>query len=1124
MPSARPQDAYSLLEQSFNDAPQLRAHKQFPRRQDDHQNVFPAAAPVRTSSYHDDETSTQFSSANSTPLASPLAPPPLVTGHDNGLPPTPPSASNDGARRDTSGTPQFADGVMDNLLSKQPSIRTPINQRSPPTPDPSPPRSTRSGQKTLPPPTIRYPSSRADSFTTARSHLESEDSESQASFHDALTPRQQGGEHARESRQRYDGLGLAFESEAGDVTPTERNPSGLPGYEDSPSLDGTWASNGRRDQIPDREWDTNFMRNVAVRRKRQEKPPRTPPEQTSPRDSGLDLSPISIMKRGQIPDDRAGDIKRHARNPTLDRFAQDIGWPSDAGESPKTDSKRFSTASSTSTVVEAVVVATPPERHRMLRHAGKNLALRQSSDTTFERSATRRAHRASLLSNDTPPHRLLHHKARIPERRNRDSIDSAFSYVSSEAPAPEPQQKHDSIPVLVVPTSLEDSPKAAETPRRLQVQFHSLTDTQQSPSRVSEVPNGDSVHVESPRRVHRKSSFGSSSIVSKASSKVPEDWPLPREGIRNFTAPAVMTSKGTTITLSRAPSSPQREASFRRKVDITPPPVPPKEPLSLSTPPLSPTDRISSPPATSEVQRLLQQRRPVDSMITRRSSDRTSSRTEEVPRGSSLDRSMSGDRTHLSPESPMMIYSGRTSLDRARHHNTTTPFSQMSDTSGLEISEATAISIYPHNNHSLLVVQQVAQTDSNSNSNSSTTYHTTTSRRRSVSSPPLSRELSPPLDRELTPPTLTFNPATPPQQLIDDSEVAANGSVDSPLKNPRKPPEPPAFKIIPPTPASELERDPMGESAIASSSSRPKRRQTLAKRARRYSDTILNPILGRTTSAAKRSPKGQANAAATPKQPKDANLHPFWRPRGFWDDFDSESEDEWDEEFGDDHDRLPRGGDTSDVGEEDEERERQKRKIGALGRRLTNGFKGSGGFLIGNSLGMERHGSNARRHYVNVSGLTSKTSGFMSKPLALGKRFGGSSGRVEKQVANQISSQVSSYSLRRVAANNASLRHAAVSPAGSGASQVSRFSTSTAGGDSDEDRGWGRGSSRGRSTSSQRPTRKREFSVPGTRWNVEYVGISGVRERLAEKRREKKRNELRRMIGPKFYIKSTSIV
>ncbi|KAL0256596.1 hypothetical protein SLS55_008991 [Diplodia seriata] len=1096
---------------------------QLPRRRDDRQVVFPAAAPVRPSSYHDDDTSTQFSSANPTPLASPLPLPPLVNGHDTGLPPTPPSASNDGARRDASSAPHFADGVMDTLLSKQPPIRTPINQRSPPTPDPSPPRSARSGQRAHPPPTIRYPSSRADSFTTARSHLESEDSESQASFHDALTPRQHGAEHARELRQRYDGLGLAFESEAGDVTPTERNPSGLPGFEDRPSFGGTWEPRDRgHDQTSDLEWDTNFMRNVAVRRKRQERPPRTPPDQISPQDSGLDLSPISIMKRSQVPDDRAGDIKRHARNPALDKFAQDIGWPNDANESPKTDSKRFSTASSTSTVVEAVVVATPPEYHHRLRHAGKNLALRQSSDTTFERPSTKRSHRASLLSNGGTPHRLVHHNARIPERRNRDSIDSAFSYVSTDAPATEPRQRHDSIPVLLFPMSHEDSPKAAETPRRLQVKFHSLTDTRQSQSRVSPVPSSNQAHVESPRRVHRKSSFGSASVVSKASSKasskVPEDWPLPREGIRNFTAPAVMTSKGTTVTLSRSGNSPQRTASFRRKVDVTPPPVPPKEPLSLATPPLSPTDRISSPPAATEVQKLLAQKRPTDLMPTRRSSDRTSTWTEEVPRGSSLDRSMSGDRTHLNAESPMLIYSGRTSLDRARHHNTTTPFSQMSDTSGLEISEATAVSIYPHNNHSLLVVQQVAQTDSTSNSNSSTTYHTTPSRRRSVSSPPLGRELSPPLDRELTPPVLTFNPATPPQQMIDSFEAAANGAVDSPLKNPRKPPEPPAFRVIPPTPASELERDPIGESAMASSSSRPKRRQTLAKRARRYSDTILNPILARTTSVAKRSPKALVNTPGRYKQPKDTNLHPFWRPRGFWDDFDSESEDEWDEEYGQSHEsnRLPRGGDTSNVGEE-EERERQRRKIGALGRRLTNGFKGSGGFLIGNSLGMERHGSNTRRHYVNVGGIPSKTGGLMSKPLALGKRFGGSSGRVEKQI--------SSYSLRRVAANDISLHHAATSPAGSGVSRVSsRFSASTVGGDTDEERGWGRGSSRARSSSSQRQRSKRDFNVPGTRWNVEYVGLSGVRERLAEKRREKKRNELRSKIGPKFYVKSTSIV
>ncbi|KAL1636331.1 hypothetical protein SLS56_001311 [Neofusicoccum ribis] len=820
------------------------------------------------------------------------------------------------------------------------------------------------------------------------------------------------------------------------------------------------------------------------------------------------------MKRGQTSSERAGDIKRHARNPALDKFAKDIGWPNDVNGTPNADSKRFSTASSTSTIVEAVVVATPPERHRTLRHAGKNLALRQSSDTTFERPSTKRSHRASLLSDGTSPHRLVHHRARIPERRNRDSIDSVFSHVGTDASVTEPKQQRDSIPVLVIPESPNDSPKAADTPRRLHVRFHSLTDTRQSQSLVSAALHGDHSLFDSPRRVQRKSSNGSSSQTSKASSMVPEDWPLPREGIRNFTAPAVMTSKGTTVTLSRA-SRPSQKDSYRRKFYDTPPEVPPKEPLLLPTQP--PADRISSPPAVAEVQKFLQQR-PTDAMVTRRSSDRTSSRTEEIPRGSSLDRGTSGDRSYLSPESPMLLHSGRTSLDRARHHNTTTPFSQLSDTAELEVSEATAVSIYPHNNHSLLVVQQVARTNSNSNSNS----NTSSSHRRTVSSPPLSREVSPPI--------LTFNPATPPQQLMD-SDTAANGFVDSPLKNPRKPPEPPAFKIIPPTPAEELERDPMSESIVASNPSPPTRRQSLAKRARRYSDTILNPIFARTASVTKRnSPRGQVPTVGNAKQAKDNNLHPFWRPRGFWDDFDSESEDEWDEEMGDmfESSRLPRGGDTSNIGFDDgvaeysRERETQRRRIGTLGRRLTNGFKGSGGFLIGNSLGMERAGSNARRHYVNVGGLPRKTGGLVGKPLALGKRtFGGSSGRVEKQVSNA--------SLRRIAANNAHHHHPsnlAVSPSDSADSRMSsRFSASTTGGDTDDDQNWREGSSRGRSSSLQRPGR-REFSVPGTKggWKVEYVGISGVREKIAERRREKKRRELRSMIGPKFYVKSTSIV
>jgi len=72
----------------------------------------------------------------------------------------------------------------------------------------------------------------------------------------------------------------------------------------------------------------------------------------------------------------------------------------------------------------------------------------------------------------------------------------------------------------------------------------------------------------------------------------------------------------------------------------------------------------------------------------------------------------------------------------------------------------------------------------------------------------------------------------------------------------------------------------------------------------------------------------------------------------------------------DELDALPRGGDTSDVEPEPEpELERHSNLTrGRSVKRLLglDGFRGSGGFLIGNSLGVERAGTNRRRHYISL--------------------------------------------------------------------------------------------------------------------------------------------------------------
>lgn len=421
-----------------------------------------------------------------------------------------------------------------------------------------------------------------------------------------------------------------------------------------------------------------------------------------------------------------------------------------------------------------------------------------------------------------------------------------------------------------------------------------------------------------------------------------------------------------------------------------------------------------------------------------------------------------------------------------RHLNTTTPYSQFSDT--LEVSEATAVSIFPHNNNSLLVIQQGARGNSVSLNQHQLTkgVHMTADDPRALQTSP-----TPPFvdandghqhQEEVAavePPTLNFEPSTPPMQ----HDLPQPSGVDSPLENPRVPPEPPKIMFIPPTPAEELEKQltPTHPGPPARSDSHPQRRLSLAQRARRYSDNLLPTLLGRASSKKARYPDDR-HSHQHPNVPtvNDENgaLHPFWRPRGFWDDFDdTESESEEDE--------LPIGGDTSDV---EEDLPPMPKRTGTLKGRLKGGLRSSGGFLVGNSLGLERAGTNKRRHHVTLPPnfpRSPRTSANAGRPkvvihpptLPLGAHRGGG---IRK-----------SASMSRLRADDDDHD------------------------DDDDDDESG--------TAIMMPERRQSWrrgrSLPGLRkYQVQYIGLSGVKERLRERNAEKRRQKLRESIGSRYYV------
>ena len=302
--------------------------------------------------------------------------------------------------------------------------------------------------------------------------------------------------------------------------------------------------------------------------------------------------------------------------------------------------------------------------------------------------------------------------------------------------------------------------------------------------------------------------------------------------------------------------------------------------------------------------------------------------TDSAPRRPSLDKT-------AVPSSP------RKSLDARHLYPMTTPMSmrsQFSDQTNAEVLEASGVRLYPHNNESLLVVQNGSRPASQDNDLPELPNYRGLNQMKLPGLPS-----KPVFAAEIEPPTPTLAASRPVDQI------------DSPLTNPRAAPEPPAIKFIPPTPNQELEKQ-LEETPQpnVNEANRPQRKLSLVQRARRYSDLVF-PRIG--------SLRSSRSSRYTP-QDRPSNLSPLWRPQGFWDDFDSEEEDFDDFEP---HGTLPAGGDTSSVGSDDAAKKRLFPR--AMSKRLP-GFRGTGGFLVGNSLGIDRHGTNNRRHYVSTTTKT----------------------------------------------------------------------------------------------------------------------------------------------------------
>ncbi|KAH9860835.1 hypothetical protein IAQ61_010569 [Plenodomus lingam] len=1229
---------YTLLEESFRASPSLRhSSKHLPRHHQDARPYSRTAAPLkRDLSYTTNTTDNDFESVPSR-QPTPLVSPGVLGRAESGLPPTPPTLSQDGGNSaQTSEQSPHADSVVNALMTK---TGTPVNARSPPTPDPSPPRTNASSQPSQPaaerPPMLTYPSSRAESFRTAREDLSSNpDSGSETPV---------GGDRLS-TVQEHRGLGLAFELEEDQVTPTNRKEPYFEPALDADTTAGAEENNESpvQEQIPDREWNTDLMRNVTIRRKRNSKsspqkeykpspikayepssvkeykpspqkdsgstPTREPgvnsslikgpkpslqkepvpkPQQEDPVTSSPVKAPRSSRRRGDsassLQEDAPYSPRKTARpavvvvetasptsstrtrrtsalrerievgnnspvTPSMENFAQSIGWPIEskdtAGQSPRdASSKRMSTSSTTSTMVEAMVIVTPPRRHQTLRHSGKNMAYRRDLTSPAEFGSDTHSNRNSLILNEVPLHRLVHKRLSVADQQKRISTDSGP--MASERPlGPE---RNMSPALSMRSTRTIDSSRHTlahqESVRRVlqpaaDILSRSNTIGRPQSSNTSSHRRNTSA-PESARRVSVHPGPRNFSQLSPPPPTPPIEEPIPIE--------LSQPKRPVTPTLSPRPhlSTPASRKQDRSRRPTSESKIAVVTNRTLPDLPIRKTNRSTAPDAVMDTAAHVEERRGVPSGLGDRVRRLVADHevTEEstlIPitghfpvspehlhdfsplqdlsppmrRGSRSLRGRSGerrwsmhsqDRSSVSPDFPMRpnldrvsteemsrrshewrrrsVDNGRVSFDLSTVHSEEhadarhlyaqgTPFSQMSDT--LEVSEATAVSIYPHNNHSLLVVQQVPRSNSLPLDQPllAADAHLSTEDPRDLQASPTppfvdAREGHEEMLEQPLQPTLTIEPSTPPM----NQDASQADAVDTPLLNPRPPPEPPVIMFIPPTPAEELERE-LVPGPPKRSDSHPQRRSRLVQRARRYSDHLITPLLARASINRRRHAVSGTHAQSRriPRVPNidddNGTLHPFWRPRGFWDGFE-DSDDDSDE----DH-TLPTGGDTSDV--EDDEPPAPPRRASTFGRKLTSGLRGPGGFLIGNSLGVERHGTNKRRHHITLPPhfyKSPQSSNHPSSPKALGKaptkHFGTHEG-------GGISKRRSSNSLRSNVSYEAPGRRAS----------------------------WRQGR-----------------SLPGIRkYEVQYIGLSGVKENFKERRAEKRRNKLRKSIGSRYYV------
>ncbi|KAK5628923.1 hypothetical protein RRF57_004638 [Xylaria bambusicola] len=767
------------------------------------------------------------------------------------LPPTPPahSRTSSGSQPILISTPPPTENPAPNQVaagSVTPIPGTSNLQRSPPTPDVTPPQVGRRPKAFRPNLSDRLPSkatvdSRTESFKTARESPTSSDEET-------TTPRPcmpsartwQNAERRRvepKSRNQHDaGLGLRLYVDD-DLTPRTR--------QEFFAFDGEWASNSDVEQ----EWDDNLSRNVTVRKRR-----------VNPREDKRTEVIEDVMVTPTNATRALRSVSLHERvqtAPSPQYFPSEFGsksrshWTaSTSGSSSSTDFRRssgMSSKSTVSTVVEAILVDVPTRKQKTLRHVRKQTTLRDSSSELSPPSSTS----TSVRQMEASRRPRIFGKTPVPRTDSMASTGTVNS-VASRKVRREVWQSG-GIPVVVIPDR-KDSLK----------------------SKASRPP---SLRPTNSYRSKRSHSVPRSNFSGQKEQTVCSDNSRRR-------------GRSMSVTYGSFPND---------QLTMDYPPIVPRRTTSLSAPTSRNTSRAGSRAGSLTAESLKAHNALIDQ-------EGIQSRQFTVERAPHTENTSSrSEQKQLYPAPSAESHKNETPNQKSLvDHNGdpffgkrltayNTPFSQASvETNGThsvaDIAEALAVNIYPHQNKSVLMIHHMSKSLSSANDKQPETSP--------VSEPEADKITGNP---EIATTGPCDGPVTPPQP-----QFSMDG-VDSPLRNPRAPPEPPAIKFIPATP-SGLTPATEQEKMLGNYFEETQRRPSLVRRALSLRKPSDHPIprrpslLSRTLSLSKTVRKdtgGNLGLEKTQKitvrqyptaddpPPDESKLHPFWRPSDdYYDDAD----------------------------------------------------------------------------------------------------------------------------------------------------------------------------------------------------------------------------------------------